>query len=61
MVIFVWMMANQEVSRLVADQFNITQNSMHGALSHCALGVVDQCAIFIKLSKGKLIIICTDH
>ena len=56
-LIFVWTMANQEVSRLRADRFNITLSSMHRPLSRCALGVTDLCATYIKWPNGKLIII----
>lgn len=60
-LIFVWTMANQEVSRLVADRFNITLSSMHRVLTRCALGVTDLCATYIKWPDGKRIIICTEY
>ena len=57
MLIFVWTLANQEVSRLVADRFNVTLSSMHRVLNRCALGVTDLCDTYIKWPDGKLIII----
>ena len=35
-LIFVWTMANQEVTRLVADRFNITLSSTHSVKSLCS-------------------------
>ena len=60
-LIFVWTMANQEFSRLVADRFNITLSSMHRVLARCALGVTDLCATYIKWPDGKRIIMCTEY
>ena len=56
-LIFVWTMANQEVTRLVADRFNITLSSTHRVLNRCALGVTDLCATYIKWPNGNIIII----
>ena len=57
-LIFVWTMANQEVSRLVAD---LTLSSMHRVLTRCALGVTDLCVTYIKWPDGKHIIMCTEY
>ena len=55
-LIFIWTMANQEVSRLVADRFNITLSNMHRVLKRSALGFTDLCATYIKWPDGKLVI-----
>ena len=49
---FVWMMANQESSRSVADRFNITLSSLHRVLKRCSRGLTDQCGTYIKWPDG---------
>ena len=50
---FVWMMANQESSRSVADRFNITLSSLHRVLKRCSRGLTDLCGTYIKWPDGK--------
>ena len=49
---FVWMMANQESSRSVADRFNITLSSLHRVLKRCSRGLTDLCGTYIKWPDG---------
>ena len=49
---FVWMMANRESSRSVADRFNITLSSLQRVLKRCSHGLTDLCDTYIKWPDG---------
>ena len=49
---FLWSMANQEPSRLVADRFNITMSSVNRVLHRGALALADLSAEYIKWPNG---------
>lgn len=49
---FVWMMANQESARSVADRFNITLSSCHRVLKRCSHRLTDLCGTYIKWPDG---------
>ena len=53
---FLWSMANQEPTRLVADRFNITMSSVNRVLQRGAQALADLNAEYIKWPNGTCII-----
>ena len=52
---FLWSMANQEPTRLVADRFNITMSSVNRVLHRGAQALADLSAEYIKWPNGACI------
>jgi len=50
---FMWIMANQEPVRAVADRFNITVSSVHRTLRRVTKAMLDICKQYIKWPNGK--------
>ena len=54
-MIFLWCIANQECTRLVADRFNVTMSSVDRVLQRVAQALVHLTPTYIKWPNGRLI------
>ena len=52
-LLFLWIVANKEPYRTIADRFDVSISSFHRAIRRVTQGVIDRCGRYIKWPNGE--------